>query len=170
MAGRGRALLVALAMAGLLIGRGSAVAEEWGAIEPGVTTTDQVRARYGAPSKETRGKADNYDTLQWVYEEAQAPGGIQRMTVDYGLLTSQGYKPTVVRVLRLEPKSKVFGRSTVIQAWGVPDAITQHTGTDVFFYKTGLLVNFDKEGEEAALLTFTPPQPEAPAPAAAPKR
>jgi len=170
MAGRGRALLVALAMAGLLIGRGSAVAEEWGAIEPGVTTADQVRARYGAPSKETRGKADNYDTLQWVYEEAQAPGGIQRMTVDYGLLTSQGYKPTVVRVLRLEPKSKVFGRSTVIQAWGVPDAITQHTGTDVFFYKTGLLVNFDKEGEEAALLTFTPPQPEAPAPAAAPKR
>ena len=170
MAGRGRALLVALAMAGLLIGRGSAVAEEWGAIEPGVTTADQVRARYGAPSKETRGKADNYDTLQWVYEDALAPGGIQRMTVDYGLLTPQGYKPTVVRVLRLEPKSKVFGRSTVIQAWGVPDAITQHTGTDVFFYKTGLLVNFDKEGEEAALLTFTPPQPEAPAPAAAPKR
>ena len=170
MAGRGRALLVALAMAGLLLGRGSAVAEEWGAIEPGVTTTDQVRARYGAPSKETRGKADNYDTLQWVYEEAQAPGGIQRMTVDYGLLTSQGYRPTVVRVLRLEPKSKVFGRNTVVQAWGVPDAITQHTGTDVFFYKTGLLVNFDKEGEEAALLTFTPPQPEAPAPAAAPKR
>jgi len=170
MAGRGRALLVALAMAGLLLGRGSAAAEEWGAIEPGVTTTDQVRARYGAPSKETRGKADNYDTLQWVYEDALAPGGIQRMTVDYGLLTPQGYKPTVVRVLRLEPKSKVFGRSTVIQAWGVPDAITQHTGTDVFFYKTGLLVNFDKEGEEAALLTFTPPQPEAPAPAAAPKR
>jgi hypothetical protein len=170
MAGRGRALLVALAMAGLLLGRGSAAAEEWGAIEPGVTTADQVRARYGAPSKETRGKADNYDTLQWVYEDALAPGGIQRMTVDYGLLTSQGYKPTVVRVLRLEPKSKVFGRSTVIQAWGVPDAITQHTGTDVFFYKTGLLVNFDKEGEEAALLTFTPPQPEAPAPAAAPRR
>jgi hypothetical protein len=170
MAGRGRALLVALAMAGLLLGRGSAAAEEWGAIEPGVTTADQVRARYGAPSKETRGKADNYDTLQWVYEDALAPGGIQRMTVDYGLLTPQGYKPTVVRVLRLDPKPKVFGRNTVIQAWGVPDGITQHNGMDVFFYKTGLLVNFDKEGEEAALLTFTPPQPEAPAPAAAPKR
>jgi len=170
MAGRGRALLVALAMAGLLLGRGSAAAEEWGAIEPGATTADEVRARYGAPSKETRGKADNYDTLQWVYEDARAPGGIQKMTVDYGLLTPQGYKPTVVRVLRLEPKSKVFGRNTVVQAWGVPDAITEHNGMDVFFYKTGLLVNFDKEGEEAALLTFTPPQPEAPAPAAAPKR
>jgi hypothetical protein len=170
MAGRGPALLVAIAMTGLLLGRGSVAAEEWGAIEPGATTVDQVRARYGAPSKETRGKADNYDTLQWVYEDTRAPGGIQRMTVDYGLLTPQGYKPTVVRVLRLEPKSKVFGRSTVIQAWGVPDGMTKHGDVDVFFYATGLLVTFDKEGEEATLLTFTPPQPEAPAPAAAPKR
>lgn len=169
MAGRGRALLVALAMAGLLLGRGSAAAEEWGAIEPGATTADEVRARYGAPSKETRGKADNYDTLQWVYEDTRAPSGINRMTVDYGLLTPKGYQPTVVRVFRLEPKSKIFGRSTVIHAWGVPDAITEHNGMDVFFYKTGLLVNFDKEGEEATLLTFTPPQTEAGGPAA-PKR
>ena len=166
MAGRGRALLVALAMAGLLLGRGSAAAEEWGAIEPGATTVDEVRARYGAPSKETRGKADNYDTLQWVYEDTRAPSGIQKMTVDYGLLTPQGYKPTVVRVFRLEPKSKIFGRSTVIHAWGVPDAITEHNGMDVFFYKTGLLVNFDKEGAEATLLTFTPPQTAAGGPAA----
>jgi hypothetical protein len=166
MAGRGRALLVALAMAGLLLGRGFAAAEEWGAIEPGATTVDEVRARYGAPSKETRGKADNYDTLQWVYEDTRAPGGINRMTVDYGLLTPKGYQPTVVRVFRLEPKSKIFGRSTVIHAWGVPDAITEHNGMDVFFYKTGLLVNFDKEGEEATLLTFTPPQTAAGGPAA----
>jgi hypothetical protein len=166
MAGRGRALLVALAMAGLLLGRGFAAAEEWGAIEPGATTVDEVRARYGAPSKETRGKADNYDTLQWVYEDTRAPSGIQKMTVDYGLLTPQGYKPTVVRVFRLEPKSKIFGRSTVIHAWGVPDAITEHNGMDVFFYKTGLLVNFDKEGAEATLLTFTPPQTAAGGPAA----
>ena len=169
MAGRRRALLAAVAMAGLLLAGGSGAAEEWGAIEPGVTTTEQVRARYGAPSKETRGKADGYDTLQWVYEDARAPGGIQRMTVDYGLLTRQGFKPTVVRVLRLEPKSKVFGRNTVIQAWGVPDGISQQNDLDVFFYKTGLLVNFDKEGDEAALLTFTPPQPDTPPPAA-PKR
>jgi hypothetical protein len=166
MAGRGRALLVALAMAGLLLGRGFAAAEEWGAIEPGATTVDEVRARYGAPSKETRGKADNYDTLQWVYEDTRAPGGINRMTVDYGLLTPKGYQPKVVRVFRLEPKSKIFGRSTVIHAWGVPDAITEHNGMDVFFYKTGLLVNFDKEGEEATLLTFTPPQTAAGGPAA----
>jgi hypothetical protein len=169
MAGRRCALLAAVAMAGLLLVGGPGTAEEWGAIEPGLTTAEQVRARYGAPSKETRGKADGYDIMQWVYEGPQAPGGIQKMTVDYGLLTPQGFKPTVVRVLRLEPKAKVFGRNTVIQAWGVPDGITQQNELDTFFYKTGLLVNFDKEGDEAALLTFTPPQPDAPPPTA-PKR
>ena len=56
-----------------------------------------------------------------------------------------------------------------IQAWGVPDGISQQNDLDVFFYKAGLLVNFDKEGDEAALLTFTPPQPDTPPPAA-PKR
>jgi hypothetical protein len=170
MAGRRRALLAAVAMAGLLLAEGPGTAEEWGAIEPGLTTAEQVRARYGAPSKETRSKADGYDIMQWVYEGAQAPGGIQKMTVDYGLLTPQGFKPTVVRVLRLEPKPKVFGRNTVIQAWGVPDGITQQNEQDTFFYQTGLLVNFDKEGDEAALLTFTPPQPDKPPAAPAPKR
>ena len=165
-----RALIAALTMATLLVGRGSVAAEEWGAIDPGVSTTDQVRARYGAPSKETSAKADGYDTVRWVYEGARAPGGIERMTIDYGLLTPQGYKPTVVRVLRLEPKPKIFGRNTVIQAWGVPDGISQQNDLDVFFYKTGLLVNFDKEGDEAALLTFTPPQPDKPPAAPAPKR
>ncbi|HEX5530184.1 MAG TPA: hypothetical protein VFZ82_11505, partial [Methylomirabilota bacterium] len=75
----------------------------------------------------------------------------------------------VVRVLRLEPRPKVFGRKTVIQGWGVPDGITKHNEMDVFFYKSGLLVNFDKAGDEAALLTLTPPQPDTPAPAT-PKR
>jgi len=54
----------------------------------------------------------------------------------------------------------------------VPDAITKHNEMDVFFYKTGLLVNFDQGGDEAALLPFTLPQPGTPASAApaAPKR
>lgn len=164
------AALVGVAMCALLLGGlGSAIAEEWGGIEPGVTTVDQVRARYGAPSKETRGKAEGYDTLTWVYEDARAPGGIHRMTVDYGLLTSQGYQPAVVRLLRLEPKPKIFGRNTVIQAWGVPDGLTKQNEADVFFYRSGLLVNFDKEGDDAALLTFTLPQPVTPS-APAPKR
>ena len=91
------------------------------------------------------------------------------MTIDYGLLTPQGYKQTVVRLLRLEPRPKIFGRNTVIQAWGVPDGMSKQNETDVVFYREGLLVNFDKEGDEASLLTFTPPQPGA-APAAPTKR
>ena len=158
-----RRLVGSAALAGLLLSApGSARAEEWGGIEPGVTTIDEVRARYGAPSKETRAKAEGYDTITWVYEDAKAPGGIQRMTIDYGLLTKQGFKQTAVRLLRLEPKSKIFGRNTVIQAWGVPDGMSKQNEMDVFFYRSGLLVNFDKEGDEATLLTFTLPQPDAP--------
>jgi hypothetical protein len=166
----GRRLVGPAALAALLLaGHGSARAEEWGGIEPGVTTTDQVRGRYGAPTKETRGKAEGYDTIQWVYEDAKAPGGIQRMTVDYGLLTKEGFKQTVVRLLRLEPKAKIFGRNTVIQAWGVPDGMSKQNEMDVFFYRSGVLVNFDKEGDDATLITLTLPQPDAP-PAAPTKR
>jgi hypothetical protein len=150
----------------------SASAEEWGGIEPGVTTIEQVRARYGAPNKETHTKVESYDTTEWVYEDPRAPGGILKMTVDFGLLTPQGYKPALVRVLRLEPKSKVFGRVTVIQGFGVPDGMTIQNDQQVFFYQSGLIVTFDKEGDEAVLMSFTPPQPARPPSAApaAPKR
>ncbi|MEX2222856.1 MAG: hypothetical protein WEG40_13750 [Candidatus Rokuibacteriota bacterium] len=170
--GRARALLAGLAVAGLLVGPAGAGAEEWGGIDPGVTTIEQVRARYGAPSKETRAKVEGYDTMQWIFEDARAPGGVQRLTVDYGLLTPQGYKPTVVRAFRLEPKPKIFGKNTVAQAWGPPDATGDQNDQEVYFYKSGLIVFFTKDGSDAVLLTFTPPQPDVPArPApAAPKR
>ena len=170
--GRARTLLAGLVVAGLLVGPAGAGAEEWGGIEPGVTTIDQVRARYGAPSKETRAKVEGHDTIQWVFEDARAPGGVQRLTVDYGLLTPQGYKQTVVRAFRLEPKPKVFGKNTVAQGWGPPDAIGSQNDQETFFYQSGLIVIFNKDGTDAIVLTFTPPQPDAPArPApAAPKR
>lgn len=171
---RGLAATVALWWA---LGLGvPASALDWGGIEPGVTTIEQVRARYGAPSKESRAKVESYDTIQWVYEGTRAPGGIQRMTVDYGLLTPQGYKQTVVRVLRLEPKPKIFGKNTVIQGFGAPDGTSSQDGQDTYFYRSGLVVTFDKVGTEAVLLNFTLPQPEAPAsrpapaPPSAPKR
>ena len=154
--------LLAVALGAPAIGS----AEEWGGIEPGVTTTEQVRARYGAPTRETHAKVDGYDTVEWVYEESRAPGGVRRMTVDYGLLTPQGYKPTVVRVLRLEPKPLIFGRNTVLQAWGVPDGAGTENDQATIFYKSGLIVIFNKEGTDSVLLTFTPPQPDPPAPAA----
>jgi hypothetical protein len=164
--GRARALLVGVAVAGLLAAPAGARAEEWGGIEPGVTTIEQVRARYGAPSKEARAKEQGHDTIQWVFEGPQAPGGIQRMTVDYGLLTPQGYRPTVVRAFRLEPKPKIFGKNTVAQAWGPPDAIGSQNDQETFFYKSGLIAIFNQDGTDSVVLTFTPPQPDSPAPAA----
>jgi len=167
MAGRlTRALTAWLAVVGLLATPGLARAEDWGGIEPGTTTIEQVRARFGAPSRETRAKVEGHDTIQWIFEDARAPGGIQRMTVDYGLLTPAGYKQTVVRVLRLEPKPKVFGKATVLQGWGVPDGVATQNDQESLFYKSGLVVTFNKEGTEAILLTFTPPQPDLPNPAA----
>jgi hypothetical protein len=167
--GRARALLATLAVAGLLVGPAGARAEEWGGIEPGLTTIEQVRARYGPPSKETRAKVEGHDPIQWVFEDARAPGGVQRLTVDYGLLTPQGYQQTVVRTVRLEPKPKVFGKNTVAQGWGPPDAITSQNEQETFFYKSGLVVIFTKDGTDTVLMTFTPPQPDGPAPVA-PKR
>ncbi|HSE04336.1 MAG TPA: hypothetical protein VLK35_09325 [Methylomirabilota bacterium] len=169
--GRGRAWLGGLTLTALLLTATPGSAEEWGGIDPGVTTLEQVRARYGAPSRESRAKVDNYDTVQWVYEEARAPGGLHRMTVDYGLVTPQGYKPTVVRVLRLEPKLKVFGRNTVLQGWGTPDGVSRQGEQESIYYRIGLVVTFNKEGTDAVLMTFTPPQPDTPTPApAAPRR
>ena len=171
-----RRLLASLTLVGLILSPAvrPAAAAEWGGIEPGVTTIEEVRARFGAPSKESRQKIEGYDTIEWVYEDARAPEGIQRMTVGYGLLTPQGYKQTVVRVLQLEPKLNIFGPNTVREAWGVPDGVSTHNDQETLYYKSGLIVTMNKEGNQAVLLSFTVPQPEqpptSPAAPAAPKR
>ena len=164
-------LRLALLLALVLIA-GPAAASDWGGIEPAVTTVDQVRDRYGQPSKESRPKIEGYDTLQWVYEGDRAPAGIARMTVDFGFLTAAGYKPNLVRLLTLEPKPLMFGKNTVIQGWGVPDAIADNKdGSSTLIWKDGLLVLFDKEGKDSLSMIFSVPQPLVPsAPPAAPKR
>lgn len=166
---RVRLLLLAL----LLIPLAAAQAEEWGGINPGVTTLDQVRERYGAPTRESQPKVEGFDTKEWVYEAAQVPAGLVRMTVDFGLLTPGGFRPSVVRLLKLEPKPLIFGRNTVIEGWGLPDGAASQDGLDTFFYKSGLFVLFDKDGVSATSMVFGPPQPDTPqtgAPAAPPKK
>jgi hypothetical protein len=137
-------------------------AADWGGIDAGVTTLEQVRERYGVPSKETRAKVEGYDTVQWTYEGPRAPAGLLRMVVDFGLLTPVGYKPNVARLLRLEPKPHIFARNAVINGWGVPDGISTENGQTTFFYKIGLLVTFGKDGENAVVMNFTVPQPDTP--------
>jgi hypothetical protein len=160
-------VLALLAVVLLAPARGGAA--EWGRIEPGVTTVEQVRSRYGPPTKQAQLKVEGYDTSQWVYEPGQAPPGLVRMTVDFGLLTPDGYKPSLVRLLKLEPKPLVFGRSTVLEGWGVPDGVSRQEGLLTFFYKAGLLVVFDKEGASATSMLFSPPQPDAPTSVSPPK-
>ncbi len=165
-------LLVVLALLLGLVTPGWSL--DWGGIEPGVSTLEQVRERYGAPSKETRAKVEGYDTIQWVYEDMRAPAGLVRMTVDFGMLTPAGYKPTVVRIFKLEPKPFIFGRATVVQGWGVPDGISTQDGIETYVYTQGLFVMFDRAGEHAVTMVFSPPQPDAvpasPAPAAPAQR
>jgi len=144
----------------------AACAAGWGGIEPGDTTIEQVRERYGAPSKETTQKTENYDTTTWIYEGPKAPGGMNRMVVDFGILKPDGYKPTLVRVFVIEPKPTIFAVQTVIDGWGLPSAAGDQDGYPTMLYEEGLVVVFDKQTLWAASMTFTVPQPLPRAPAA----
>src|SRR5207244_670539 len=77
---------------------------------------------------------------------AQSPRGLAKLTIDFGLLTPQGYKPLIVRVMELLPKPGVFTRQTVTLGWGVPQGIKTEDGIESVFYQTGLIVRFDKDG------------------------
>jgi hypothetical protein len=143
-------------------------AASWGGIEPGDTTLEQVRERFGAPSKETKQKVETYDTTTWIYEGPKAPGGISRMIVDFGILKPDGFKPNVVRVFVLEPKPNIFAVQTVIDGWGEPSAAGNQGGFPSMLYDEGLVVVFDKQTLWAESMTFTLPQPQAPAAGAAP--
>jgi hypothetical protein len=151
---RALALLVIVLLAPAVVS-----AADWGGVTPGATTIKDIRDRYGAPSKQTSLKVEGYDTTQWIYEDAQAPTGLVRMTIDFGLLTATGYNPSLVRIMKLEPKPLIFGRYTVVQAWGVPDGVTRQEGLLTFFYKEGLFVVFDKAEENATIMVFSVPQP-----------
>jgi hypothetical protein len=149
-----------LVLVALLLGIAHfASAGEFGNIEPGVTTMEQVLELYGRPSKEIPAKVEGYDTMQWVYDRSQAPEGLVRMIVDFGMLTQAGYKPTVTRLLTLEPKPSIFIKKTIIDGWGLPDGEGSRDGVLTFFYREGLLVLFDKEGENAERMIFSIAQP-----------
>ena len=146
------ALLAAIAAA-------PAAAAEWGAIIPATSTMESVRAQYGGPTRTESQKVDGYDTTSWIYEGAQAPAGMTRMVVDFGLLQADGFKRDLVRSFRLEPHHGVFTRDLVLSGWGRPSGYSTEGGSDAFYYEEGLLVIFDKEAWSAVSMVFTPPQP-----------
>jgi hypothetical protein len=168
--------LIAAALALALALPAWAGAASWGGIEPGATTLEQVRERYGAPSKETKQKVETYDTTTWIYEGPNAPAGINRMVVDFGILKPDGFKPNIVRLFVLEPRESIFAVQTIIDGWGLPSAAGDQGGFPTMMYEEGLVVVFDKQTLWASFMTFTPPQAftrtpaagAAPAPAPAP--
>jgi hypothetical protein len=154
---------LALLLAGAVLALATAApAAEWGLIQPGVSTTESVRAKYGAPTRVDRQKVESYDTENWVYEGALAPVGIQRLTVEFGLLQAEKYRPEIVRAFRLEPKPGTFNRGVITNGWGFPDRMGHENAQDIFLYREGLLVYFDESGWNAKLMIFTVPQPRDP--------
>ncbi|HKB26121.1 MAG TPA: hypothetical protein VKG64_13835 [Methylomirabilota bacterium] len=159
MPSRGGVLLVLL-----LALAGPAAASDWGLIVPGESTEETVRARYGQPTRAESQKVGGYDAARWVYEGAQAPAGIARMTVDFGLLIAAGYRKDVVRSLQLDPKPGAFNRRLVVDGWGRPTKIGVEGRFEIFLYEDGLLVYFDKDSGDATTMMFSPPQPASRAP------
>ena len=145
----------------------AACAAGWGGIEPGETTLEQVRERYGAPSKETKQKIETYDTVTWIYEADKSPAGINRMVVDFGILKPDGFKPNLVRVFVIEPRPTIFAVQTVVDGWGTPTATGDSNGYPTIAYDAGLVVVFDKQSLWAESMTFTVAQPLPRSPAAA---
>ena len=147
-------------MVALLTLAGSAGGAEWGTIVPATSTMETVRAHFGGPTRAETQKVESYDTTAWVYEGAEAPPGMSRMVVEFGLLQAGGFKRDLVRSFRLEPHPGVFTRDTILTGWGRPTGFSKEGGSDSFFYEDGLVVIFDKDGAWSAVsMVFTPPQP-----------
>ena len=153
--------MIALLLAVLLLGgmTSDASAADWGAIVPGETTLDAVRARWGEPSKRNPEKVDGYDTTNWIYEGERAPGGLRRLVISFGLLTPQGYRPEIVRTFRLQPKPGVFTQHSVVVGWGEPAGIGREGGEPAMIYDEGLIVVYESDGWQVKEMIFTPPQP-----------
>ena len=128
------ALVAAFLLTGLVLEASPAVGEQWGGIEPGTSTMASVRKLRGAPSRTATQKVEGYDTAEWVYEDAKAPGGIRRMTVDFGLMTPKGYQAELVRSLGLEPKPGAFDKNSILAGWGPPGGVGKDGDVEFFFY------------------------------------
>lgn len=154
---------------GALVPSGAVHGAEWGLVDPGRTTMNEVRAHHGAPTRTTTQKVDGYDAARWVYDGARAPAGMVSMTVDFGLLSEGRYRGDVVRSLLLVPRPGVFTKAQIVAGWGQPTGAGLQAGVPAYMYEEGLFVHFDGAGEQARSLLFTPRQ-RIPPPTDAPPR
>ena len=136
--------------------------EPWLGVNPGTSDKAAVRALFGAPTREVAKKEEGFDTSEWLYEGASAPPGATRLLVQFGLSRGQGFQADVVRALTYYPKPNIFPRPAIIGGWGLPDrtGTERGTGSPIFFYRRGLYVRLDKDGQDALEMVFTIEQPE----------
>lgn len=148
-------VLVSLTMIGPV-----ASAADWGGIQPGVSTTQDVEALYGPPVARRTVVEEDRSAPEWTYTGTRAPQGVEQLTVSFGLTGSSGFRADVVRAVTLYPRPRIFTVEGITAAWGKPDAIgtDQKTGQTLFRYDAkGLLVVMHKSGEWVEVLLFTPP-------------
>jgi hypothetical protein len=133
-------------------------AAEWDSIVPGQSTFDTVRARLGEPGSRKTEKVEGYDTTEWIYEGERSPRGIRRLTVAFGILRPDGFKPNLVRTFRLEPSPGVFTEPTILAGWGPPSAAGREGDFPALLYEDGLIVIFERDAYNVQQMIFTVPQ------------
>jgi len=138
-------------------------AAEWGGVTPGQSTQDDVRRLFGPPTRERSLREQGYETLEWTYEGKEAPEGLVKLEVQFGLLGPEGFKPTTVRVLALYPKANRFPLVSLRVGWGTPSqqGTDSKTGRPTLIWDEGLVVFLDQEGRWAEEMHFVIPQPPA---------
>ncbi len=144
----------------LLLAAAPAVAADWDLLVPAQTTQAQVRARFGAPARSEVVKIEGFDTDRWTYDGAQAPPGVFRLVLEYGLKDDRGYRREVLRAFRLEPKTGVFHKGILAKGWGNPDRVGNEGKTQIYVWASGLMAYFDSPDDiDPRLLLFGVPQP-----------
>jgi hypothetical protein len=146
---------------GLLAAAGDLGAASWGGVTPGETTQAGVQTLYGRPSRERSLVEEGRTVAEWTYAGPQAPHGLERMVVSFGLLVGGRFVPDMVRSVALHPKAHVFSLRSISNGWGKPDAVgtEEASGRPSFHYNTlGLLIILDRTGQWAEFMLFAPRQ------------
>jgi hypothetical protein len=158
-------LAAGLAALGLAAGVASpARAASWGGITPGETTRTELLAHYGPPTQERSVVEEGHTVPELTYAGSQAPPGLVRMVVSFGLIRSGQLDPDLVRALTIYPEARVFTAAQIAIGWGTPEAIgaDEQTKRSVIRYESkGLFVVMDPTGSWAEMMLFAPVPPAA---------
>jgi hypothetical protein len=149
----------ALVLGALLLSAAPAAAADWDLLAPAKSTQPQVRERFGAPTRTEVLKIEGFDTDRWTYDGPQAPAGVTKLVLEFGLKDDKGYRRDVLRAFRLEPRTGVFHKGILAKGWGDPDRVGREGEAEIFVWASGLIAYFKTpEDIDPYLLLFGVPQ------------